>query len=160
MDSFNNIPTLTLNRVGMDATTGYEKGYLTVDGMTFSTRERGHEYVSLMVGTYRMKHSIKGKGRRVKCLRPVEWQIGSILIHDAYNDKPGTLEGCIAPGFMGGEADWSNSAFAMDRLWDLLGGWQEGKEVDLVVLNNVSYENSSRSRDNWSRFKRKKPVKK
>jgi len=150
------VTTLFLQRMGKDAITGYEKGYLTVGstGEVFSTRERGHGYTSLRVGKYRMKHSIKGKGRAVKCLRPVEWKIGSILIHDAYKDRPGTLEGCIAPGFLGGEADWSDSAQAMERLWSILGGWGEGKECELVVLNNVSYVNGTETRDSWKRLKK------
>lgn len=143
---------LYLYRAGPDGN-GYETGYLLLPniGKTFSTRERGHGYVSLRVGTYKMKHSIKNTNRKVKCLRPVESSIQTILIHDADKDNPGSLTGCIAPGTMSGAAYWSDSAEAMEELWSLLGGWEDGREETLHVMTNVSYIPSGQTRAEWGR---------
>ena len=109
-------------------------------GDVFSTRENDANlsFSSLRVGTYKMKHDWKREGRRVKCLRPVDTAIEKVLIHDAYDDDPNTLEGCIAPGLIGGEANWQNSAEAMEQLWKALGEFEVGKEVVLVVLTNAT----------------------
>lgn len=151
--NINSAGELYLYRSGTDAK-GYEKGYLMLPnlGKTFSTRERGHGYVSLRVGSYNMKHSIKGGKRQVKCLRPLEGAITTILIHDAYHDNPATLEGCIAPGTMTGGAFWADSEKAMDEIWQLLGGWEDGKEITLNVMNNVSYIPAEQTRDQWGRI--------
>ena len=150
-----NIPTLVLSRTGVDPVTGFEKGYLQVQetGQIFSTRERGHGRVSYRVGTYILRHSIKRTKRRIPCLRPVESGIQTVLIHDAYKDDAGTLEGCVAPGIIGGEADWSNSASAMEMLWQAIGGFEEDKKlVRLIVINNVSYLGAQYTRENWKRL--------
>jgi len=118
---------------------------------TFLTLERGTKFVNLKVGTYEMKHSIKIEGRKVKCLRPTDWRISTLLIHDALNDDPKTLEGCIAPFFFGGEAYNQNSAEAMELLWTLLGGWEEGRKVTLEVLTNVPGDR--RTKETWNRLK-------
>ena len=134
---------LTLQRLGPDQD-GNEKGFLKVmrTGDIFSTRENNANlsYSSLRVGIYEMQHSYKRTGRRVRCLRPVELPISSILIHDASNDNPETLSGCIAPGIRGGEANWRNSAEAMEQLFEILGGFDETfqKRVYLMVLNNAT----------------------
>ncbi len=134
-------PVLTLQRVGPDQN-NEERGYLKVmfTGDVFSTRENDStlKYSSLRVGIYVLEHSIKLTKRHVRCLRPIESHIQKILIHDAYNDDPNELEGCIAPGIIGGEADWSNSALAMEKLFESLGGFELGKQVNLVVLNNAT----------------------
>ena len=146
-------PVLTLQRVGPDVNTGEERGYLKVmwTGDVFSTRENdatlGHS--SLRVGTYIMRHSMKIEKRKVRCLRPVESSISKVLIHDAYDDDPDTLSGCIAPGLMGGEADWQNSSLAMDKLFEALGGYEEGKEIYLVVLNNATGVDRLQTRTGW-----------
>ncbi len=132
---------LTLQRLGPDEN-GNEKGYLKVmkTGDIFSTRENDAtlDRSSLRVGIYEMEHSMKIENRQVRCLRPVELQISKILIHDAYNDDPETTVGCIAPGIIGQEADWSNSARAMEQLFQALGEYEEGKKVYLMVLNNAT----------------------
>src|SRR5688572_8539121 len=98
-------PVLTLMRTGPDAN-GEECGYLKVmwTGDVFSTRENDEnlKHSSLRVGTYKMIHDLKRTGRKVQCLRPVEKAIEYILIHDAYDDDPNELKGCIAPGIIGG----------------------------------------------------------
>lgn len=144
---------LFLHRVGPDEN-DYEKGYLEIPTLNkkFTTRERGDGYVSLRIGQYKMVHSTKIKGRQVKCLRPAESEITTILIHDAYKDDPSTLEGCIAPGKPEGEADWSDSAKAMEELWEALGGWDEGNAVILNVMNNVSYRPDDETRNDWGRL--------
>lgn len=143
---------LMLYRTGPDKD-GYEMGYLMFPkiGKMLTTRERGHGYVSLRIGKYRMKHSIKNTNRKVQCLRPVESSITTILIHDAYKDRPETLEGCIAPGKMGGGANWHDSAQAMEELWRLLGGWESEKEITLQVMTNVSYIPPGQKRKEWGR---------
>jgi hypothetical protein len=148
----NTMVNLFLYRTGPDEKK-HEKGYLEIPtlGKTFTTRERGDGYVSLRIGQYKMKHSTKIKGRQVKCLRPVEDSITTMLIHDADKDNPATLEGCIAPGKVGGEANWTDSAGAMEELWSALGGWEEGKEVILNVMTNVSYRPEGETRNDWGR---------
>jgi hypothetical protein len=145
-------PVLTLMRVGPDAN-GEECGYLKVmwTGDVFSTRENDAtlKFSSLRVGTYKMKHSWKQTGRKIKCLRPVESAIQNILIHDAYNDDPNELSGCIAPGLLGGEANWQNSAEAMEKLWTALGEFKEGNEVYLVVLTNATGVDFWQGRTGW-----------
>lgn len=150
------MPVLTLQRVGPDPN-GEECGYLKVmfTGEVFSTRENNDTlgYSSLRIGIYVMEHSKKRTGRPVKCLRPVESAIQRILIHDAYDDDPDTLEGCIAPGIIGGEADWTNSALAMDKLFEAIGGFEEGKQVRLVVLNNATNVDPWQGRTGWRELK-------
>lgn len=143
---------LLLYRTGPDKD-GFEMGYLMFPkiGKMLTTRERGHGYVSLRVGKYTMKHSIKNTNRQVPCLRPVEGSITTILIHDAYKDRPESLEGCIAPGKMGGGANWHDSAQAMEELWRHLGGWKSDKEIILQVMTNVSYVSGGENRDKWGR---------
>lgn len=145
-------PVLTLQRLGPD-NNGEERGYLKVmwTGDLFSTRENDAtlKYSSLRIGIYVMKHSWKNTGRRVKCLRPVETNIQRVLIHDAFDDDPNTLSGCIAPGIIGGEADWQNSALAMEKLWEALGGFQEDKEAYLMVLNNATGVDPLQGRTGW-----------
>jgi hypothetical protein len=118
---------------------------------TFLTLERGTKFINLKIGSYQMKHSTKIEGRKVKCLRPTDWRISTLLIHDALNDNPSTLEGCIAPFLFGGEANNQTSAEAMELLWTMLGGWQEGKKVTLNVLTNVPGD--KRTKETWSRLR-------
>lgn len=149
-------PVLTLQRLGPDAN-GEERGYLKAmwTGDMFSTRENDAnlKYSSLRVGTYEMYHDWKREGRKVKCLRPVELAIQQVLIHDAYGDDPNTLSGCIAPGIIGGEADWQNSAAAMEKLWEALGGFEEGNKIYLVVLNNATGVDKLQGRTGWRGLK-------
>ncbi len=156
---------LELKREGLNAKK-HVKGILSVrrvfdDGRAcreeylgnFLTLERGTKYLNLKVGTYEMKHSTKIEGRKVKCLRPTDWRISTLLIHDALNDDPNNLEGCIAPFLFGDEAYFENSADAMKILWSLIGGWQEGRKVTLVVLTNVPGE--TRTKETWQKTRRK-----
>jgi hypothetical protein len=114
------------------------------------TMERGHGHVSLREGEYIMEHSIKHKHRHIKCLRPIEGAISSILIHDAYKDDPGSLEGCIAPGMSDTLNSWYDSAEAMEQLWKCVGGWQKHKRVKLVVLSNAP--GIKGTKDTWARL--------
>ena len=149
-------PVLTLMRTGPDANND-ECGYLKVmwTGDVFSTRENDKtlKHSSLRVGSYKMIHDTKRTGRKVQCLRPVEAAIQNILIHDAYDDNPDELEGCIAPGLIGGEANWQNSAEAMEKMWTALGGFEKGKEVYLVVLTNASKVGWLEGRTGWRGLK-------
>ncbi|MEZ5427069.1 MAG: hypothetical protein R2747_12440 [Pyrinomonadaceae bacterium] len=118
---------------------------------SFLTMERGVRYVNLKIGTYEMKHSIKNTHRRVKCLRPTDRRLSTILIHDALNDDPRNITGCIAPFPFGGESCGQSSAEAMELLWTMLGGWHEGKKVTLKVLTNVPGE--TRTKETWGRLR-------
>ena len=128
-------------------------GTLTVGTREFPTIERGAGYVNLKQGDYVMVHSTKNTGRKIKCLRPEITRIGTLLVHDAYNDSSNQLQGCIAPGMeikpngMG----ILRSAQAMDEIWKLLGGWEAGKKVTLKVENNLPGE--TRTKDTWERLK-------
>jgi hypothetical protein len=143
---------LTLQRLGPDQN-NEERGFLKVmfSGEVFSTRENDKtlKYSSLRVGVYTLEHSIKRTYRQVRCLRPIENTIQKVLIHDAYNDDPNQLEGCIAPGIIGGEADWANSALAMEKLFEAIGGFELGKQVSLVVLNNATGVGLLEGRTGW-----------
>src|SRR5438128_1861569 len=88
------LPDTHVNGVMMVKNNGIEVG-------RFSTLERGVKYTNLKVGEYEMHHSIKHKGRHVRCLRPTNLYIASVLIHDAYKDDAKNLEGCIAPFLTG-----------------------------------------------------------
>jgi hypothetical protein len=125
-----------------------------LDLATFFTLERGHGMTDLKIGEYEMEHSIKRTGRKVRCLRPTDKRIETLLIHDAMNDDPNELLGCIAPFQFGSEAYKQSSAEAMETLWLLLGGWEKGKKVTLRVLTNVPGE--KRTKETWWRTKAKK----
>jgi hypothetical protein len=135
-------------RTGIQKGTGHVTGVMTIkkDGVEvkrFSTLERGVKFTNLKVGDYEMHHSKKNRGRQVKCLRPTNQFIMSVLIHDAWKDKASTLEGCIAPFMMGSEAHpYTGSAEAMEKLWEAVGGFDEShkKTITLRILTNVPGE--------------------
>jgi len=91
-ESITNV-TLKLYRYGKDVKTGFERGELHVLRNNllykiYSIRERSDKTVSLRIGNYTMKHSTKITGRNVRCLRPTDFLISTILIHDAFQDDP------------------------------------------------------------------------
>ena len=143
---------------------GSVPGILHVGDRAFPTIERGGTYVSLKTGDYRMEHSWKQSGRRVKCLRPIEpnkaflrkkeKSVESILIHDAFKDNSTELEGCISPGMRkkpGRGMGILDAAEAMEEIWELLGGFREGTEITLHVLNNVP--DDSQTKETWDRVR-------
>ncbi|MBI3469694.1 MAG: hypothetical protein HY000_42390, partial [Planctomycetes bacterium] len=120
---------------------------------TFPTIERGVKYVNFKKGDYVMVHSWKRTKRIIKCLRPVIKQIDTLLIHDALYDSGDNLTGCVAPG-MEKRQDAEGimrSASAMEEIWKLLGGFEEGKQCTLHVVNNVPGE--TRTKETWGRLK-------
>jgi hypothetical protein len=134
-------------RTGITPNDGHVCGVMTIKNNgtevgRFSTLERGVKFTNLKVGEYEMHHSIKRKNRHVKCLRPTNMYISSVLIHDAYKDDANHLEGCIAPFLFGKEAHYVGSAQAMDKLWELIGGFDESQKakITLRILNNVPGE--------------------
>lgn len=142
---------LELTRTGIDVATEAVLGYMEVyKGADinpvgyFSTAEHGWSvkdnigmYSHFRIGSYKMKHSFKGKDTERHCLRPLEQQYTRLLIHDAWANDPRTLLGCVAPRIYGSEADRTTSKLAMNKLFDLLGGYELGREgITLVVLNN------------------------
>lgn len=149
--------TLELRRDSLDED-GHPSGYLWVKEQKtprslsagvayFLTRERGHGYVSLRTGTYTMEHSTMTRFPDVKCLRPVgiaDPKRAACLIHPITRhvlpprvDNPDVLEGCIAPYLVGLPEVAGSSDQAMEMIWKLVGGWKEGKQLKLVVLNEV-----------------------
>jgi len=172
---------LTLMRVGPDANKNEKGIIKVFDGDSvpqFGEVMRGVfpsiEYYetltssSLRVGTYDMFHDLltgdlHGHVFKVPkpCLRPVEDRIRHILIHGVQNDDPKYLEGCIAPGlsFAVDLAYWfatdytvfSQSELAMNKIFELLGGFKQGNRVTLQVLTNATGINEDR--DHWRRFK-------
>lgn len=115
----------------------------------FSTLERGLRFTNLKVGDYEMHHSRKNKGRKVKCLRPTNLFISSVLIHDAWKDDANELEGCIAPFLFGGEADYKGSAQAMEKLWEMLGGFDESHEKKITLRILTNFPGETRTADQW-----------
>lgn len=148
------IKTIILERESVAYHDGSVPGTLYVGDRQFPTIERGGGYVNLKIGDYVMEHSEKISGRRIKCLRPVELELQTILIHAAYKDSSTNLEGCISPGMkkkpnpgMGIlQAD-----LAMEEIWKLLGAWKAGKKITLHVANNVPGE--ARTKEAWDRVR-------
>jgi hypothetical protein len=141
-------------RTGVLPQKGHVCGVMTIrqggaEVAQFSTLERGLKFTNLKIGTYEMHHSKKNKGRQVKCLRPTNKFISSVLIHDAYKDDANNLEGCIAPFLFGSEAHYVGSAEAMDKLWEKLGGFDEShrQTITLRILNN--FPNDNRTAAEW-----------
>lgn len=157
------IRPIVLKREPVAYPDGSVPGTLTVGDHQFPTIERGHGYTSLRVGDYKMVHSWKGGKRSVKCLRPVEENkaylrngeksVERVLIHDAYRDSSTELEGCISPGISkkpGRGMGIQKAAQAMEKIWELLGGFEsEKKTVTLHVINNVP--GVSGIRETWDR---------
>lgn len=114
------------------------------------TLERGKGFVNLKTGEYEMTHSMKNKGRQVKCLRPTETRFQTLLIHDADKDDPNNLEGCIAP-FLFNDGEWMKSAEASDFLFTYLGGFNLGKKATLKILTNVPGETRTKETWNWNK---------
>jgi hypothetical protein len=115
----------------------------------FSTLERGLNYTNMKVGTYEMIHSWKRTKSRVRCLRPTNRWITTVLVHAAYNDDAKWLEGCIAPFVIGSESYYKGSSEAIEQMFQMLGGFddQTPKRVSLVVLNN--FPNEHRTAAQW-----------
>ena len=152
---------LELTRTGLAANKSIEGHLFVYRGAEllgeFSTMERGNGYVYLRVGSYPMKHSRKGTGRKVKCLCPIEERVSTILIHDAKSRRPTSLAGCIAPFFMGSEAYEFSSAEAMESLWEMIGGYERGKrDVTLEVLTNVGTDTLTKETWKWDHRKQRR----
>jgi len=120
--------------------------YVQTTGLAyFHTLERGHGFVRLRPGTYTMEHSKLSHYADVQCLRPVglaDPQQAACLIHPITEhvwppDTADALEGCVAPFLVGMAEVPGASKAAMEQLWKLLGGYAAGKQVTLVVSNDV-----------------------
>jgi hypothetical protein len=112
----------------------------------FETRERGHGYIRLPPGSYRMVHSkMAGFKDEIRCLRPLGLNnpkharclIHPITRHVRPPDTADALQGCVAPFHPGRAETPGDSDRAMEDLWVLLGGWKEGAHVSLVVVNDI-----------------------
>lgn len=114
-------------------TKGY-RGIISVEGSDkeFHTIERANGYKHLPAGTY----SAVMKGRNA---HPDKHEIrilgtytgGRIYVHAA--NCPDELEGCIAPGKVKEDYGVSESGAALAEIIELLGGWEEDKELAIVV---------------------------
>ena len=157
---------LTLLRIGPDFD-GNEKGIIRVmQGNNFleafNSRENDANlsWSSLRIGVYEFKHSMKeynldGSLSKypIRCLRPVNQGIRSVLFHRAYNDNPENLSGCIAPGKFEPLDAFSESEEAMAKIFDLLGGYEREKIVKVHVLSNASGVGHEERKENWDRLK-------
>jgi hypothetical protein len=75
---------------------------------------------------------------RIRCLRFAERGIRALLIHAALNDDPLNLKGCIAPGMIPSESGGIiDSDRAMEEIFALLGGFDEGNQFIIWVRNNA-----------------------
>lgn len=145
---------IEVTRVGVMPEKGHVFGVMTVKNNgaevgRFSTLERGLKFTNLKVGDYEMHHSRKNKGRQVKCLRPTNLFISSVLIHDAYKDDANELEGCIAPFMFGNEADYKGSAQAMEKLWELIGGFDESHKQKITLRILTNFPGEKRTAAQW-----------
>jgi hypothetical protein len=115
----------------------------------FGTLERGYNFTNMKVGSYEMIHSWKRTKSRVQCLRPTNRWITTVLVHAAYNNDAKWLEGCIAPFYIGTEADYGRSGEAVQEMFRLLGGFDDmtPKRVKLLILNN--YPKETRTAEQW-----------
>jgi len=146
------ISLIVLERERKAYADGSIPGTLHVGTKKFPTIERGGGYVNLKIGDYEMEHSVKNTGRKVKCLRPVEAEVQTILIHDAKGDNSNNLAGCISPGLVKKPSPGmgiKHAALAMQEIWKLLGGWKRGKRVTLHVASNVPGDR--RTKETWGR---------
>jgi hypothetical protein len=139
-------------------------GEMTVAGVAFFAMEnlrQGSGYDSIPPGVYQLKMVKLGErdqGKKGPCLQfseiPGRKGVGNpFLIHRAYKDNWKTLEGCIAPG-MGASHPAGNqlntrlseSEKAMDRILELLGGFEEGKVLSITIENAAPGQ-----KDRWTR---------
>lgn len=142
---------IEVTRLGVRKEDGHVFGTMSikengVEVVNFKTLERGVNFTNLKIGVYELQHSRKRKGRQVKCLRPTNLYISSVLVHDAYDDNANNLEGCIAPFMF---SNYKGSSLAMEELWKVLGGFDESfkKKIKLKVVNNVPGE--TRTAEQW-----------
>lgn len=111
---------------------------MTVDDVMFWAVERRDGYITLDDGTYtvKMEMSPTYKGRRqFRVLghqkRNRSGEIAPILIHSG--NYPDDVQGCIAPGYLLTQQGVDQSRLAMEKIFSLFGGFQEGRTGDLVV---------------------------
>lgn len=113
-------------------------GELTIGNKTWPTAENARYPDSwARKGKYMLKIDMKREKRQVNALRFWHKHISTILIHDAKNDNPHTLAGCIAPAQSRDGDTIEGSAAAMNDLWDALGGYSPGKFVPITIENNI-----------------------
>lgn len=99
--------------------------------------ERGGNYVQLPKGPWVAKmdyyRPLSDPDKKIEALR-INFKGprgNSILIHPA--NYPGQLEGCIAPGLLETERGVGQSVAALSQVFDALGGFQVGREFELLV---------------------------
>jgi hypothetical protein len=124
-------------------------GELTVNGVTFVAVENRSvsSYNSVPAGVYQLKMDTKNSGTPCKCLRFTEvpgrkgGAARPFLIHRAYGDNWTDLAGCIAPGMavQGGAKGMqlTQSEAAMDKLFELLGGYEKDKTCYIHIDNHA-----------------------
>lgn len=113
-------------------------GELTIGNKTWPTAENARYPDSWpRKGKYILKIDKKNEGRQVNALRFWHDYISRVLIHDAKNDKPSTLSGCIAPAQSRNGDTITGSAAAMEEVWQALGGYAPGKYIPITIENNI-----------------------
>ncbi|MEO0822646.1 MAG: hypothetical protein AAF074_19735 [Pseudomonadota bacterium] len=96
----------------------------------------------LRKGSYIVERDVKNTKRKIPCLRPIVCAYTTLLIHDALNDNPWKLTGCIAPGMGRRRPDMARvweSKQGMDKLLEALGNPEIGARFELLVENNPPY---------------------
>jgi hypothetical protein len=110
------------------------RGILTIGSVSFFTVERGNGYKHLRPDTYDCECAwwTSKAGRRLRAIRILgEYSRGRIYIHAA--NHPHQLEGCIAPGMRIIDHGVEQSWMALTKIFEALGGWEEGRRFTLEV---------------------------
>jgi hypothetical protein len=112
---------------------------MVLNGHAFPTIERLDHRVYLRPGDYLCLHD--NTKSKPKCLRPQHSVVNNkgkpaaILIHVA--NKPHQIEGCIAPGLKRASFGVDESRKAIDLIFELLGGFQVGRQCRLKVVGDL-----------------------
>ena len=128
---------ITFKRTGPENTDGGVPGELKIGDSAWPTIERGEGYSFARKGEFTLQMDVKNSNRRVECLRLNHPGIRAHLIHDAMNDDHHNLTGCMAPGITTSTEGICGSAEAMRQIFDALGGFTQGKEVKILIENNI-----------------------
>ena len=138
---------IVFRRTGKINSNNSVPGELRIGSKVWPTIERGPTFTFVRQGQYKLAMCEKLSGRHVQCLCFNDSRaISRHLIHDALNDDPKNLEGCIAPGLSADANGIKNSAAAMKEVFNALGGFVMWKTVTIDVQNNIS---GSETKDEW-----------
>lgn len=136
---------ITYRRTGTTKDRSTAFGELTIGSKTWPTAENTYYPNSWpRKGKYVVKIDRKIENRQVNALRFWHDYIYRILIHDAFEDDPKELSGCIAPALKRDGDKIEHSAEAMEEVWAALGGYVPGKFIPLTIENNIDGAETAR----------------